>query len=171
MPFWRMYYHLVWATKNRQPFITPEIERFLYKYTVKKAAEQGVYVYAIDGWLDHIHLIVSIPPKLAVSDVVKQLKGASSHEINLNRKLLENFEWQRGYGVLTLGERQRKEAIAYVCNQKVHHQDQTPMSWLERYSEFDEGPTDTGLKPEMILPAIGEARAEYDLFVEDKAPF
>ena len=109
MPFWRAYYHLVWTTKNREPLITPEIEPRLYAYIVHKAAELGVFVYVINGWADHIHVIVAIPPHVSVSDLVKQLKGASSHDLN-QQGLNVHFGWQRGYGVLTLGQRQKPDA-------------------------------------------------------------
>jgi REP element-mobilizing transposase RayT len=90
MAFWRLYYHLVWGTKNRQPLITPVIETHLYSYLVHKASELGVFVYQINGWLDHVHLVVAIPPKLSIADVVKNLKGASSHFIN-DRQFLEEY--------------------------------------------------------------------------------
>ena len=59
MTFWRCYYHLVWTTRNREPLIQPDIEKRLYAYIVCKAAELDVYVYAINGCSDHVHLIVS----------------------------------------------------------------------------------------------------------------
>jgi hypothetical protein len=49
MPFWRLYYHLVWSTKNREHFISPAVEDQLYAYIVNKAAELDVRVYAING--------------------------------------------------------------------------------------------------------------------------
>lgn len=104
MAFWRLYYHLVWATKNREPFIQANIESRLYAYAVNKAAELACYVYCINGWYDHIHLIIAIPPKHAVAEVVKCLKGASSHDLNHGGGRLDyQFAWQRGYGALSLG--------------------------------------------------------------------
>ena len=114
MSFWRLYYHLVWATKNREPFITTELEPKLYSYLLKKAAELEIGVYALNGWVDHIHMVVSIPLKLAVADAVKNLKGASAHYLNHEGTLGGNFIWQRGYGALRVGERQKSIAIAYV---------------------------------------------------------
>lgn len=167
MAFWRLYYHLVWATKNREPLIRPEIEARLYAYNVNKAAELGVYVYAINGWYDHIHLVVSIPPKHAVADVVKHLKGASSHDLNHSGVPLDyTFAWQRGYGALTVGESQRPKAVAYVQNQKAHHEAQTANAWLERYTEFDEGPDDIGLTPGSVPSILHEEVAEYDVWGE-----
>jgi putative transposase len=95
MAFWRLYYHLVWTTKNREPLIQAAIEKRLYGYIVNKAAELEVYIYAINGWYDHIHLVVAIPPKHAVSEVVKRLKGASSHDLNHSYDLDRQFAWQR----------------------------------------------------------------------------
>jgi putative transposase len=114
MSFWRLYYHLGWATKDREPMIQAEIEDRLYAYLVRKAAELGVYAYAINGCPDHVHLIVAIPPKHAVADVVKGLKGPSSHYLNQSAGLAYEFAWQRGYGALSLGEGQRPKAVAYV---------------------------------------------------------
>ena len=162
MAFWRLYYHLVWATKNRERLIQPGIERRLYGYIVNKAAELGVHVYAIDGWYDHIHLVVSIPPKHAVADVVKRLKGASSHDLNHSAGLESAFAWQRGYGALSLGERQRPIAEAYVANQKQHHKERETHPWLERDDVLDEGPADAGLAPKPLPGIVREAREEYD---------
>jgi putative transposase len=59
MPFWRAYYHLVWATKDRAELIGPEVEETLFRYLVNKAAELNVRVYAINGWFDHVHMVVA----------------------------------------------------------------------------------------------------------------
>ena len=142
MAFWKLYYHLVWGTKNKQPLITPKTEPRLYSFLVTRAAEMGLFVYQVNGWLDHVHLILAIPPKHAVSAVVKILKGSSSHYMNAHGLSDEYFAWQRGYGALSLGEKQRPFAEAYVINQKQHHEQQTTNSWLERLADYDEGPVE-----------------------------
>jgi putative transposase len=169
MAFWRLYYHLVWSTKNREPLIQAEIEKRLYAYIVRKAAELGCYVYVINGWYDHVHLIIAIPPKLAVADVVKRLKGASSHDLNHAAGLDHEFAWQRGYGALSLGERQRPQAEAYVNNQKAHHSQQTSIAWLERDDELDEGPLDTGVAVTSVPGIAQEPHAAY--VVDGESPF
>jgi REP element-mobilizing transposase RayT len=169
MPFWRLYYHLTWATKNREHLIQPEVEGRLYGYIVNKAAELGVYVYAINGWHDHVHLVAAIPPKHAVADVVKRLKGVSSPDLNHAGGLDYQFAWQRGYGALTLGERQRPAAEEYVENQKQHHEQQTTNPWLEHYSEYDEGPDDVGIPPDVAPTIVREQKTTYDAWGE--APF
>ncbi len=168
MPFWRTFYHLVWATKNREPLITPEIEPRLVAYIVRKAAELGVFVYVINGWTDHLHLIVAIPPHVSVSELVKHLKGASSHDLN-QQGLDVHFGWQRGYGVLTLGQRQRPDAEHYVRQQKEHHRADTVIAWLERCSEIDEGPEDLpSPAASQPVPAVRETQSPYDI-VDDPA--
>ncbi|MEA3408270.1 MAG: IS200/IS605 family transposase [Chloroflexota bacterium] len=163
MAFWRVYYHLVWATKNRQPFIRPKIRSHLYAYITNKAAELGVYVYAIGGWCDHVHVVVAIPPKHAVAYVVKRLKGASAHEMNRSGECDYHFAWQRGYGVLSCGENQKEIAVAYVKSQERHHKNGSANPWLEHYIDFDEGPSETGLAREDASPAISEQPESYTL--------
>ena len=128
--FWRTHYHLVWTTKNRSPLITPEREQILYGYIQGKADAIGCIVQAIGGINDHIHLVISIPPTLSVADSVKQLKGSSAYHLN-HSQTGEWFGWQRGYGVLTVGSRQCDRAIAYVLNQKEHHQEKSTIAALE----------------------------------------
>ena len=166
MPFWRTYYHLIWATKNRADLIRPELEAVLFQYLINKAAEMDVRVYAIDGWTDHLHLVVSIPPKHAISAIVKRLKGSSSHYLNESGLSEDAFAWQRGYGVFTLGENQRARAENYVRNQKEHHRRQVTNDWLERVDAFDEGPPDEGLKPDAIplrTAVLREETADYEI--------
>jgi REP element-mobilizing transposase RayT len=137
MPFWRLYYHLNWATKKRAPYIQPEVELELYAAIAREAAELGVRVYAINGWYDHVHVLVAIPPQNAVAHVVKCLKGASSHHVNHNLHLDYHFEWQRGYGALSIGEKERPRVEAYVARQKAHHGQQTTDDGLERATELE----------------------------------
>ena len=165
MVFWRLYYHLIWGTKNREPLIVPKIESHLYSYLVHKASELDVFVYQINGWFDHVHLIAAIPPKISISDVMKNLKGASSHFINDRQFLEGHFQWQRGYGALSLGEKQRPFAEAYVINQKQHHQQQTTNSWLERMTDFDEAPA----TPQSNSTMLREPSVTYE--VDDDFPF
>ena len=159
MPFWRTTYHLVWATKNRVDLIRPDLELQLFQYLTNKAAESQVTVYAINGWLDHVHLVVTIPPKYSVATVVKRLKGSSSHYLNQTGLSPEAFAWQRGYGVFTLGESQRRRAEDYVRAQKEHHRQGTTNAWLERVHKFDNGPEDSGLTVASVA-AVGTALRE-----------
>jgi len=130
MSIWRTYYHLVWATSDRTPLITDRIRLELYGYIQAKAQSLECPVHEIGGVEDHIHLVVSIPPKLAIAQFVKRIKGSSSHHIN-HTFLNQTFAWQREYGVFLLGGKQLPDAIAYVQNQKQHHATRTLIRSLE----------------------------------------
>jgi putative transposase len=140
--YWRTHYHLIWSTKDRFPFITPDREAILYPYIHGKADALGCMVQAIGGIHDHIHLIVSIPPTLSVTEFIKQIKGSSSYHLNCQPNSQQSsFAWQRGYGVITIGSKQCDRAIAYVNNQKHHHQSQTTIAALELTQTTQNQPT------------------------------
>ena len=101
------------------------IAKRLYPYLIDKANRMDCQVFAIGGWVEHIHVVTSIPPKYSVAEMLQRLKGASSHDF-------DGLVWQRGYGALSVGERQRSIAIEYVENQKIHHGQKTTLAWLER---------------------------------------
>lgn len=139
MPFWKHTYHIVWATKNRQPWIVPAYEGQLYAFLASKAGELDCYLHAIGGTEDHVHVVASIPPKHSVAWFVKTLKGSSAYFFNTALRTPRfHFAWQRGYGSLTIGERQKEMAIAYVNLQKDHHRHGTTVAWLERCQEEED---------------------------------
>ena len=141
MALWRLYYHLIWATKARHPLITPDIDLVLYGYIIGKAHALGCIIHAIGGTENHVHLVASIPPKISIADFVKGIKGSSAHHLNHNpTHSFPQFGWQRGYGVFSLGHKQLDEAVAYVKNQKIHHQQATTISALEQDNDEDDGP-------------------------------
>jgi putative transposase len=135
MSLWRLYYHIVWATKERLPLITSDKETELYNYIIGKSNSLNCILHAIGGIEDHIHLVVSIPPTIAISEFVKKIKGSSSHYFNKNIcPTSQKFAWQEGYGIFSLGSKQLEQAIVYVQNQKIHHIAGTINSHLEKIS-------------------------------------
>ncbi|MCU0482160.1 MAG: IS200/IS605 family transposase [Anaerolineae bacterium] len=131
MPFWVFYYHLIWTTKYRQPIITPVNEPMIYHAIERKCHSLKCKLITINGVSDHVHLAVSIPPSIAVADVVSQLKGSSSYEVNHSFPSAEAFHWQTSYGALTLGEKALPFLVDYIRNQKQHHQQGTFIPYLE----------------------------------------
>jgi putative transposase len=135
MSYWRIFYHLIWATKQREPMLDERVEAMVYGTILNKAKELSISIHAIGGVKDHIHLTATIPPKLAVAEGVRQLKGASSHYVNHQSGGEQKFTWQDGYGVLTLGERSMPDAVQYVKNQRQHHNAGTIIPIYERIDE------------------------------------
>ena len=98
----RLYLHLVWATWDRHPLITPEIERPLYRCIQKEAKNKGCTVLALNGVADHVHLLVSFPTTITIAELVKQVKGVSSYFVNQSLKPTTEFKWQGFYGAFTV---------------------------------------------------------------------
>ncbi len=132
MPYWRLYYHIVWSTVKREPLITPHMETELYGYLIGKAAAQEAIVHAINGTADHVHVVASVPPKVALSTFVGQLKGSSSHHINHLPGAEGNFGWQDEYGIVSFGERALQQVIEYVQQQKERHKERRLINLYER---------------------------------------
>ncbi len=135
MTYWRLHYHLVFATLDRQPTLTAEREKVFYTILYRKAKELDLIIHAAGNVEDHAHIVLSIPPKLSVADCVRHLKGASAHAINLMPGNTEKFEWQRGYGALSIGERSLSTVMEYAAKQKEHHRENQLMSIYERCDE------------------------------------
>jgi putative transposase len=130
MTLWKTYYHLIWATHDRLPLITTTHESELYQYIRQQCSNLDCPLHAIGGTEDHIHLVVSIPPRLAIAKVVKQIKGSSSHYMN-QTICKQGFAWQNEYGVFSLGSKQLEIAVNYVLHQKQHHAKGTTFRTLE----------------------------------------
>lgn len=139
MSYWRLHYHLVWATFERQPTLTPERENMFYGVLYNKAKELGVKIHAAGNVENHAHVVASIPPKLAVADCVRHFKGASSFAINHMEGSDGQFKWQEGYGALSIGERSLETVKEYAARQKEHHRDNKLTDVFERMEEEDEG--------------------------------
>ena len=134
MPYWRLFYHCIWATKNRLPLITDSVAPNLYAAIASKGNDLGAIVHAIGGIEDHVHLAVSIPPSIAPAQFIGQVKGNSSHYMNHSVRLEAEFKWQEEYGVVSFGERNLPMVVEYVRNQKEHHQRGTLIDYLEDVS-------------------------------------
>jgi putative transposase len=132
MPYWRLFYHVVWGTKNRLPLIESAWEADLHGYIWGKATALECIPHAINGMSDHLHVVISIPPKVPVATLIGKLKGASSHHVN-ERYADGAFAWQAEYGVLSVSERSLSRVVDYVKNQKQHHAGYTLNMAMENF--------------------------------------
>ena len=131
MPYWRLFYHCVWGTKNGEPFIEPRWENSLHNVIAAKAAQLEARVHAVGGIDNHVHLVVSVPPKMALSTFIGQVKGNSSHWVNHELKLGYHFAWQAEYGVVSFGGKRLDLVLRYAKNQRKHHSEGTSIPMLE----------------------------------------
>ena len=133
MPYYQLYYHFIWATHNREPLITALIEEPMYGYIIGKVDYVQCFFHAIGGIENHIHLVVLIPPTIAVAQFIKTIKGSSSHFINEKLAPTSAFGWQHGYSAFTVDHTHLKTIVNYVRNQKIHHQQGTTITDLEHH--------------------------------------
>ncbi len=131
MPHCQLYYHLVWTTKNRERWITPEVEPAIHGRLRSKAVGLGAELYALDGVEDHVHMVVSIPPRLSVAEFIGKVKGSSSTSINRTSLLAFQFYWQTEYGAYTVSKSRLRQVIAYVESQKQRHAERRLYEELE----------------------------------------
>jgi len=130
--------HITWHTKLSQPILIGTIENRVHHFLEHQSnGTTSVRFHAVNGTENHVHLVVSVPPSLLVSDWIGKLKGGSSFYINhevANRKLLD---WQAGYGVVSFGTKDLGWVVRYVHNQKEHHATGSTNPRLERSNEED----------------------------------
>jgi len=134
MAYSKIYYHVVWTTRNRAHVILEDIETLLYQFIRNKINNLGGYLHAINGVSDHVHLVVTIPVTIPISRFIGQIKAVSSTRINKTCFEIGQFKWQAGYSIFTIGRKELPYIIEYVKNQKLHHANGTINKILESIS-------------------------------------
>ncbi len=131
--------HITWHVKANVPVLKDAVEMQLRRHLRGQVlASPGVYWHDCGGTDNHVHLVVTVPPSLLVSDWIGVLKGRSSHYINheiVNRKLLH---WQDGYGVVSFGSKDLPWVLDYVRRQREHHASGQIHERLERIEHDEE---------------------------------
>ncbi|HPJ45224.1 MAG TPA: IS200/IS605 family transposase [Tenuifilaceae bacterium] len=129
----QLYVHFVFAVQNRMCLIHNKWQNDLYKYINGIIEQQGHKLYVINGMPDHIHILISMSPKQAPSDLMYHIKRSSSLWINNNKLSIGKFSWQEGFGAFSLGKSQLRDKIMYIENQQEHH---SKRSFQEEYLQF-----------------------------------
>jgi REP element-mobilizing transposase RayT len=129
-----IYIHLVWATWDRLPLITPAIERPLHRVIALEAQKMGCTVLALNSVPDHLHILVQMPSTVTAAELVKRLKGVSSHFVNDVLRPGLPFKWQGFYGALSVSRWDVERIVAYIQRQKEHHQAGSLITELESVS-------------------------------------
>ena len=88
MPYWQLFYHIVWSTKDRLPLLTPEIELVIYGFLRSKAIGLGATLFALNGVADHVHMVAAVPPKIAVAKFIGQVNAVASTKFKSPGKAL-----------------------------------------------------------------------------------
>jgi putative transposase len=137
--FHEVFLHLNWHTKESRPLLTQPLDEEVHEFLRERCRKAGgVFVHGIGGIETHVHLAINIEPHVCISDLVGDLKGACSFDIN-KRKGIKRLEWQRGFGVVSFGKKQLPWVLAYIANQKEHHANEKTQARLERVTMDDNG--------------------------------
>ncbi|TAL60350.1 MAG: IS200/IS605 family transposase [Bacteroidetes bacterium] len=129
----QLYTHIVFAVKGRASIIHNDIKDKIYKYISGIISKQNQKLYIINGMPDHIHILVSMKPNLALSDLVKEIKEHSTKFINNEKLVKGKFYWQEGFGGVSVSHSQLDVVINYIKNQEEHHKRKT---FKEEYMEM-----------------------------------
>ena len=118
----QLLYHIVFSTKERRPFLEDtDFRQGVWSYMAGTASNIGGHALRIGGYIDHAHLLLRIPAKIAVADFIRQLKANTSRHINKERGNHWPFHWQDGYGAFTVSRSNVDAVIDYIDNQMQHH--------------------------------------------------
>lgn len=128
-------YHIVFATKHREPVLDNPHCEDLYRFIWGCMEKRHCHLYRIGGIEDHMHILASLHPATALSDLIKEIKTASSAWIK-GQGVFPGFRhWQDGYGAFTHRNEDRHGLIEYIRNQDAHHK---TISFLEEYQSLVE---------------------------------
>jgi putative transposase len=118
-----LHYHLVFSTKNRMAWLTDPIRERLHAFLGGCLRTHGGVALEIGGVDDHVHALAGLKPTHRLSDVLRDIKQASSawlHELGLR-----DFAWQEGYGAFTVSPSAIQRVRSYIQNQEIHHEKQS----------------------------------------------
>ena len=120
--FSKIYIHIVFGVKFRQPLIKSTWEDEMYKYITGLINNKGQKLIAINGMPDHIHVLIRLRPNCCISDLVREIKKSSTNWIKERNLTPFKFSWQEGYGVFSCNYHSVETVVKYIKNQKTHHQ-------------------------------------------------
>jgi putative transposase len=119
--------HVVFSTKERRKTIPHEMKERLWAYMAGICKKDKIFVHAIGGMEDHVHLLLQIPPILSLAKAVLNVKANSSKWMsNQGNK----FAWQEGYSGFSVSKSEVKTVVQYIRNQEQHH---SKMSFEEEF--------------------------------------
>ena len=154
---WNCKYHIVFAPKYRRKVIYGKIKEDIGRMLRQLCEYKGIEILEAEACPDHIHMLISVPPKYSIAQIMGYLKGKSSLMIfekyaNLKYKYGNRHFWCRGYYVDTVGK--NKKAIAeYIRNQLKEDYDEDQMKLVEYVDPFTGKPVEEGKK---IKPLEGQ---------------
>jgi putative transposase len=119
--FCNLTYHMVFATKDRRPWLGAEVRARVHQYLGGAIRREGGSALAVSGMPDHVHILAKLRQDKALSDVLRDVKANSSGWIHRTFPKLRTFAWQLGYAAFTVSPSQVDKARRYIMSQEEHH--------------------------------------------------
>jgi len=138
MSWVRIWVHLVFSTKNREPFLhSSDLRKQFFQHVKQNAEEKQIWLDCISGFAEHAHCLVSLGKDQSVSKVAQLIKGESSFWINKNEMVKDKFIWQDDYWAVSVSESESHldKVRLYIHSQEKHH---GKISFNEEVTEFME---------------------------------
>lgn len=141
--FCKVYIHIIFSTKERQRWLDDAIRSRVHAYIATLAREAGCPFVVVGGTDDHIHILVDMGKKVHPVEMIGKVKQESSKFVKTLGSEYQNFYWQAGYGMFSVGPTRVNDVKAYIDRQIAHHSRQTFQdefrAFLNRYGiEYDE---------------------------------
>jgi len=122
MSWVRVWIHLVFSTKNKEPFLRiGEIRKKVFQHIKQNAEEKGIWLDCVNGYQDHAHCLISLNKDQTISKVTQLIKGESSFWINQTQLTETKFIWQDDYWAVSVSESHSKPVRDYIFQQEEHH--------------------------------------------------
>ena len=137
------YVHIIFSTKNREPFIHRNYEEELYKYLGGVCKAHNCTPIQVGGYVDHVHILCLISSRMTIAGLLEELKTDSSKWMKKQAVELSKFYWQDGYGAFSINPSQVDTVVNYIKKQHEHHlkksfQDEY-RGFLQKYNmDYDE---------------------------------
>ena len=119
-----LHYHLVFSTKNREPWLAPTSRARVHEYLGGVIRGMKGVSHAVGGTGDHVHVFAGLRATHCLADVMRELKSESSGWVHKELGL-PGFGWQEGYGGFTVSASSLEQVRAYVLRQEEHHHETT----------------------------------------------
>ena len=134
MSFVRIWVHVVFSTKNREPWLRKEIRPVVFRHMAENCEQKKIFLQAINGYEEHVHALMALGSAQSIAKVVQQLKGESALWINRQNLVPEKFNWQDDYFAVSVSESQLEAVMKYIKNQEAHHRRK---SFIEEAEAFN----------------------------------
>ena len=121
MSYVKVWIHVVWGTKSREPILTKEARAILFPHIKENAKNKGIYIDTVNGYLEHVHCLIALNADTSISKTLQLIKGEASKWLNEQGVIKDKLEWAHEYFAISVSESIVEKVREYIKNQEEHH--------------------------------------------------